>query len=162
MVGDIYAAGEDHQWSSSDSWTQELQTAYWDLMKQTWKDDNQAIVDYVFNNYLGYSQDYFGMSGEEIAANEGLKVAYGMVMWGFGSRNEDGSFTTAAGKTYDLVNDFPTIDDYYESTYQAYEGDRKLILLPKPLTTPTFAALPTPHSSFSTVLRTGDGRSRRS
>lgn len=123
MVKDIYAAGEDHQWSSSDAWTQELQTAYWDLMKQTWKDDNQAIVDYVFNNYLGYSQDYFGMSGEEIAANEGLKVAYGMVMWGFGTKNEDGTFTTAAGKTYDLTSTFPTIDDYYESTYQAYGGD---------------------------------------
>ena len=43
-----------------------------------------------------YGVDYFGRTAEEIAAEDGLKVAFGMVMWGFGSTNEDFTVLTTS------------------------------------------------------------------
>ena len=45
-----------------------------------------------------------------------------MALWGFGEVT-DGVFTAPSGATYDLVTSFPTIEDYYNETYIAYEGD---------------------------------------
>ena len=49
---------------------------------------------------------------------------FGMVMWGFGSIDDNGALVTAvSGTTYDLVESFPTLDDFYAEAYAAYEGD---------------------------------------
>lgn len=106
-----------------DLFSQEVYDAYQAELTNLWKTDVQGIVDYVFANYC--NADYAGTIGktvEEITASEGLKVAFGMAMWGFGSMNEDGTFA-GNGKTFDLVETFPTIEDYYEATYAAYAGD---------------------------------------
>ena len=106
-----------------DLFSQEVYDAYQAELTNLWKTDVQGIVDYVFANYC--TPDYAGNIGktvEEITANDGLKVAFGMAMWGFGGLNDDGTFA-ANGKTFDLVETFPTIEDYYEATYAAYAGD---------------------------------------
>ncbi len=122
IANDIKAAGIDHAWSESDAWTKEQQDAYWQLEKENWLAEVQKIVDYVYTNYPGYAEDTLGLTADEIGADEGLKVAFGMAMWGFGEA-ADGVFTTASGKTFELATAKPTIEDYYEETYLAYEGD---------------------------------------
>ncbi|MGI5877289.1 MAG: ABC transporter substrate-binding protein [Christensenellales bacterium] len=125
MADVIYAAGPDHSWSSSDSWTKEQQDSYWAILKQEWIDDVQAIVDYVVNNYMGYAKDYTGFEAAQINEEEGLKVMLGMVLWGFGEVGEDGVLTSAYNnKTWTLKDgDYPTVEDFYEECVTAYEGD---------------------------------------
>lgn len=126
LAADIYAAGKDHEWSESDAWTKEMQDGYWATMDATWTEDVQAIVDYVAANYL--SDDYattINSTADEIAANEGLKVAFGMVMWGYGAMNDEGLLAGAVtGNTWDIANGvYPTAEDYMAETYAAFEGD---------------------------------------
>ena len=122
LAEEIFAAGEAHEWSEADGWTKEQQDGLWALVKEGWLNDVQGIVDYVYNNYISYSEDYAGMTAEEIAESNSKKVAFGMVMWGFGSI-EEGVLTTSDGKTFDLATDEVTVEDYYNATYAAYEGD---------------------------------------
>ena len=122
----IYAAGKDHEWAEGDAWTKEQQEGYWAIMDSTWEADVQAIVDYVMANYL--SDDYatyVGSTAADISANEGLQVAFGMAMWGFGGLNEDGTFSGAyTGTTWNFANgEYPTAADYMAETVAAYEGD---------------------------------------
>jgi len=124
MADAIYAAGADHVWAATDTWTQEQQDDFWARMKTDVTAEVQKIVDYVMANYLDYGPDYFGMTGEEITANDGLKVAYAMTMWGFGEKQEDGTFKGAATETtWDLNTTFPTIEDYYTEVLAKYEND---------------------------------------
>ncbi len=119
----IYAAGMDHEWSESDAWTQEQQDDFWARMKEAIMLEVEGIVNFVMANYLDYAPDYFGFSAEEVAANENLQVAFGMTMWGFGGY-ADGVFTPAAlDTTWDLVDTYPTLEDYYSDLVAAYEGD---------------------------------------
>lgn len=125
MVEAIYEAGPDHEWSESDGWTQEQQEDFWARLKEAWMTDVQGIVNYVNANYRNaYAEAYIGKTPEEVAESEGLQVVLGMALWGFGEVNEDGEFVTAVSETvYDMVESFPTIEDYYNETYLAYEGD---------------------------------------
>ena len=86
MVDAIFAAGPDHVWASTDAWTQEQQTDFWSRLKEAWVADVQSIVDYVMANYLdGYGKDTMGKEPAEISASEGLKIAFGMALWGYGN-----------------------------------------------------------------------------
>lgn len=128
IVEAIYAAGPDYAATEADSFTAQQAELFWDTLTQTWIDGTQAITDYVFANY-GSNADYaatIGTTVEELAANDGLKVAFGMAMWGFGSYDAETGILTAGAteKTFDLANgEYPTINDYYDSTYAAYAGD---------------------------------------
>ena len=124
LVDGIYAAGMDHEWAEGDAWTKEQQEDFWARIMVDVKTEVQKIVDYVIANYLDYGPDYFSMTGEEITANEGIEVAYGMTMWGFGGREDDGTFKSAATETvWDLTTTFPTVDDYVTEVLAAYEND---------------------------------------
>lgn len=125
MAAAIYAAGEDHVWAETDTWTQAQQDGFWALVKTVWTEDVQAIVDYCMGKYLSaYGEDTVGKTVDEITATEGLQIAFGMALWGYGSIT-DGVLTTAVtGKTFDLnAGVYPTIDDYYAETYAAYSGN---------------------------------------
>lgn len=105
-----------------DPFTQEIVDAYQAELTALWKEDVKGIVNFVNSNYL--TPDYaptIGKTVEEVQASEGLQVAFGMAMWGFGALNE--TTFEANGKSFDLVETFPTLDDYYEATFAAYEGD---------------------------------------
>jgi len=127
----ILAAGDQHVWSSADTWTEEQQKAYWELIKTAWLDDVQAIVDVVFNDYAAnYAKDTIGYTAEEVAANDGLKMALGIALWGYGAvgakedKTLDGILTTKSGVKFDIANgQYPTLEDYYKEVYTAYKAD---------------------------------------
>jgi len=138
MFADIYAAGEGYTVKGGESFTQEQYDLFWnEILPKAWKDDVQAIVDYVYNNYGSQFADYMDASLE---LNDNTKVAFGMVMWGFAAFDTttaaDGTTAnakdanghlilkgTATGKTWDLATTFPTLDDYYAECKTKYNGD---------------------------------------
>ncbi|MDR1569208.1 MAG: ABC transporter substrate-binding protein [Oscillospiraceae bacterium] len=126
LFDEIYAAGRDHEWSESDGWTKDQQDAFWTVLTDVWTGDVQAIVDYVVANYANdYAEDRLGVTPDALNESDGLKVALGMVMWGFAKKGDDGLLTSAVqSKTWTLEGeDVPTIADYFEETYAAYGGD---------------------------------------
>ncbi|MDW7655623.1 MAG: ABC transporter substrate-binding protein [Bacillota bacterium] len=125
LFTEIYTAGEDHEWAEGDNWTKEQQESFWALIKKAWTDDVQGIVNYVIANYMGYAEQYTGYKPDEITPEEGLKIMLGMALWGFGEVSEDKVLTGAySEKTWNLADkEYPTIEDYYNETYLAYEGD---------------------------------------
>ena len=131
MAAAIYAAGADHVWAATDTWTQAQQDGFWALVKSVWTEDVQAIVDYCMANYVSadsgdgtpYGQAMTGKTVDEITATTGLQIAFGMAIWGFGEV-KDGVLTTSSGKTYDIANGvYPTIENYYEEAYTKYTSD---------------------------------------
>ncbi len=136
---DIFAAGRDHEHSDSDAWTKELQDAFWAEVDKYGMERTQEIVTYVLNNYVDtYAEAITGKTAEEVKESEGLQVAFGMGLWGFGgleckeevAEGEDCPeeagqiFKTAyLEKEFDLETEFPTVDDYYADILAAYEND---------------------------------------
>lgn len=118
----ILEAGADHEWTDADDWTQEYQERFWELVDARWAEEVQGIVDYVNAKYAADAAETLGFTAEEVAADEGLKVAAGMALWGFGDV-EDGVLTTPSGVEFVLAEVKPTIEDYVKETYEAYEGD---------------------------------------
>jgi peptide/nickel transport system substrate-binding protein len=124
MAEAILAAGPDHVWAATDAWTQEQQEDFWTRHKAEWTASVQGIVDYVMANYAdAYAEEYIGKTPDEVKASEGLQFVLGMALWGYGEV-ADGVFTASpSGTTYDMATTFPTLEDYYNETYTAYEGD---------------------------------------
>ncbi len=124
MADAIYAAGRE-AYEANDNYSEDLFNAYWETMDESWKTGCEAIVNYVANNYgddayMPYFNENY--TWEQVSANEGLKMAFGMSLWGFGQFDEEGKFTNGIN-SWDLETEFPTIDDYYDATFAAYEGD---------------------------------------
>ena len=121
---DIFAAGLDHEYAETDAWTAEQQAYVWDELKVAGLAEAQGIVSYVDANYRdAYALDYIGKEPAEVAENEGLQVALGMLLWGFGGLGDDGILTAPSGATFDLVETFPTVEDYYNEIMFSYEND---------------------------------------
>ena len=134
MADDMLKDGRGEGYVAGSSYTEEMYNDFWNDIDAQWTFTVQCIYDYVHSKYN--VDNYAAMIGketyEEIAANEGLKVAYAMRLWGFGKladvEGENGEttkvFTDALGqKTWDLVNTFPTLEDYVAVTKAAYEND---------------------------------------
>ena len=123
LADKIYAAGREG-YVENDEYTEEIFNGYWAEIDKAWTSVCQYIVDYVNSKYA--VDDYAAYVGKttyaEIGAEEGLKIAYGMALWGFGQLQEDGTFTNGID-TWDLATTFPTIEDYYKATFAAYNGD---------------------------------------
>ncbi len=127
----ILKAGDQHVWSSADTWTEDQQKSYWEEVKASWMDDVQAIVNFVNDQYANdYAKDTIGYTAEEVAANDGLKMALGIAVWNFGKvgvkedKSLDGILTTNSGVKFDIANgQYPTLEDYYKEVYTAYAGD---------------------------------------
>ncbi|MCE5187600.1 MAG: ABC transporter substrate-binding protein [Eubacteriales bacterium] len=123
MAVAIRAAGADHAWAAADAWTQEQQTAYWDLEKAAWIGDVQDIVNYVVANYASYVAD-LGKTEADLAASDQLNVALGMYVWGFAAPGDGGTLVGGTtGTSWDLTTTFPTIEDLYAEAYAKYAGD---------------------------------------
>jgi len=125
VIDAIEAAGRDNAQTSSD-YTAAQYDAYWAAIDENWAASAQAITDVCIADYCNddYAQ-YSGMSQtpDEILADEGLQVAFGIAMWGFGSVGDDGALETASGAKFDLVNSKPTIADYVDAMKAAYGDD---------------------------------------
>lgn len=142
---DIYAAGPDHVWSANDAWTEEQHNDVWPRMLADVKTEVEAIVAYVTANYVDdkYTTQVVGKTAEEVLASEGLQVAFGMGMWGFGGLECQDAVAEGAdpvtpadcagevlfvppapeGLNWNLVDTFPKIDDYVTVLLAAYEND---------------------------------------
>lgn len=108
----ILAAGREN--TDFTYWTEEQQTTYWAAFDVAGVNFAQDIVDYVVANYVeAYAQSQMKLTPEEITESEGLKVAFGMIMWGYAGYGEDGVFYDNAGESYDLVESFPTAEAYW-------------------------------------------------
>lgn len=126
----IRAAGADHVWTESDDWTDTLQTAYWQLYSEyltaceaEFPRCAQAIVDSCAAMLESDARGAFDRSSAEIAADEGLCVAYAMQQWGYAS--SVGNVLTAkhSGTTWSLDSAKPTVQDFADELSLAYDGD---------------------------------------
>ncbi|MCD7744649.1 MAG: ABC transporter substrate-binding protein [Lachnospiraceae bacterium] len=121
----LIAAGEDN--TDFTYWTEEQQTAFWsEGLPAAGAAFAQSIVDYCLTNYLDDDYaSYIGSTAEEISAEEGLQVAFGMVMWGFANGiNDDGLFEDVLGNTYDMANgEYPTTADYWANMVASYADE---------------------------------------
>jgi len=115
----ILADGPD---KASDYYTADESKAYFEAFNKAGVKFAQTIVDYVIKNYVDDYAGAIGKTADEIKGNDGLKVALGMRMWGFASYKDD-VFTSAAGTVYDLVNSFPTTEDYWTVILDSYGYD---------------------------------------
>ena len=125
LVKGIYAAGADHEWAEGDDWTQQQQEAFWAGIQAAWTADVQEIVDFVAANYNDdeYAPE-IGSTPDAIAASEGLQIAFGMVMWGFGEYDDESGVLSAGESAWNLAEgEYPAIGDFYAATYAAYEGN---------------------------------------
>jgi len=101
------ANGEGYTVAESDGFTQEAYDQYAAAAVKLWKEDLQATVDYVYENYAAdYAEQVTGKTAEEVGQSDALKVKLGAAMWGF----------TVEG-------DEPTIDDLYASVFAQYGGN---------------------------------------
>ena len=126
LFEDIYAAGRYYNPNLNDPWTEAQAQSVWSLLDEGGMAEVVKIVDYVFSNYLGaYAEAYTGFTPEEISANPGLQVMFGMVIWDFGEVDLEGdhSLTTSSGVNFDLVTQFPSYQDFYEEILLAYEDN---------------------------------------
>ena len=126
VIEAVKAAGFDYTVQEGDPFTQEAYDAYYNKINELWASDVQGIVDYVYENYgPDYSEPMLGKTYEEVGENDGLKVALGMMLWGFGSANDDLTVMTASnGAEFNLAEEqYPTIEDYVAATKEAYAGD---------------------------------------
>ena len=103
-----YAAnGADYKVTEGDAFTQDVFDSYAAAATKLWKEDLQAIVDYVYENYgPTYAEQVVGKTFEEVGQSDALKIKLGAGLWGF----------TVEG-------DEPTIDDLYASVFAQYAGD---------------------------------------
>lgn len=116
----IYAAGPD---AEAGDWTEEQYAYVWDYLNEAQITEAQKIVDYVFGGFVDRAEGVIGKTEEEVGENDGLKVALGMALWGFGGVNDDGVFVAPSGAEFDLEETFPTVEDYAAEIYAAYEGE---------------------------------------
>ena len=106
----LVAAGRDN--TDFTNWTEEEQTAFWEAIDKAGEVFAQEIVDYCVNA-LGDNLDSVG----------GSEVALGMVGWGFGQANEDGSKVTGSGTGTEYDTASVTVADYWTELKAAYEED---------------------------------------
>ena len=97
---------------------------YNQTVEDLWKADLQGIVDGVMADYGAAPEDYgFGFTADELSAETGLQVAYGMMMWNFATYDDATGILTAtdSGAAFDLKNGtYPTIDDFYDTAAAKY------------------------------------------
>jgi len=87
-------------YTSNEVYTETEYNKFWEMFDEFGVTFAQEIVDYVYASYLDYADEgYAGnYTSEDIKKSEGLKVAFGMAMWGFGGfttayyENDNGTF----------------------------------------------------------------------
>jgi len=111
----IFAAGPDN--TDNTYFTADEQAKYWnEALAKGGAAFAQDIVDYCAAKYKASYADYFAACGNS-------DVAFGMMMWGFGSPSDDAKQITGAGTgtVYDVTT--VTAEDYWTEIEAAYAGD---------------------------------------
>lgn len=130
MAEKIYAAGLDSEGKPNpvDGVDAAMVEAYWSYLSEAGSKFAQEIVDYVASNYgsTAYVQAYFcpDLTWEEVNADENLKIAFGMAMWGFGAYDAaTNTLTDATGAAHDLSSETLTAETYWNVIAAAYGYD---------------------------------------
>ncbi|MDO4317863.1 MAG: ABC transporter substrate-binding protein [Lachnospiraceae bacterium] len=130
MAEKIYAAGLDSEGKPNavDGVDAAMVEAYWSYLSEAGSKFAQEIIDYVASNYgsTAYVQAYFcpDLTWEEVNADENLKIAYGMAMWGFGAYDAaTNTLTDATGAAHDLSSETLTAETYWNVIAAAYGYD---------------------------------------
>ena len=124
----IRDAGREHIWSETDPWTEAEQTAYWKL-----SDEYAAACEAEYPTCVKHIVDACSLdwvaigdwTAEQVAADEGLKIANAMVQWGYAHAEDDGSIVGArTGTVWNLRDGYaPSIDDFVNELKQVYGDD---------------------------------------
>jgi peptide/nickel transport system substrate-binding protein len=123
----LYAdQGYGKEYAANTEFTKDQFDKYWDYIDEFGTKFAQEIVDYVMKNYGSdaYVNKNFaeGHTIAEVKASEGLKIAFGMSMWGFGGVSADLTKFTAASETVYDVDDL-TAKIYFEEIIAAYTDE---------------------------------------
>ena len=92
-------------------------------IEEAWRKDADDLVNYVMTNYSSTVTMGTDYTIEEIWEKEGLQVMCAMRERLVGTLNEDGSFSSAGGKTWNLTDEFPTSEDLFNEMKALYKGD---------------------------------------
>ena len=120
----ILSDGRGSGYTSNDEYTQEMYDDFWNWVDEQWTTTVKGFVEYVNYNY-DTDEDAAEIGCEtydEIAGNEGLRIAFGMTLWGFAALNEDGTLTDGTN-TWDLKTTYPTVEDFVNATKEAYNNN---------------------------------------
>ena len=101
----LIEAGPDN--TDFSGWDEDTQTAFWADIDTAGAQFAQEIIDYCVADYADDYGSDIDATGDEIRADEGLQVQFGMVEWGFG----------------DFWTEGATAADYWAAMCEAYEGD---------------------------------------
>ncbi|NLA95352.1 MAG: hypothetical protein GX838_00695 [Clostridiaceae bacterium] len=100
------------------------QKAVWNYIDQAGARFAQSIVDYVYNKYPEYIPSYFApYTQADLVDDENKKIAFGMVMWGFGDLDDDGNFVDSLGNVYVFGEDEVSTEVYWENIVGAWGYD---------------------------------------
>ncbi|MBQ9858979.1 MAG: hypothetical protein IJO77_08270 [Oscillospiraceae bacterium] len=62
-----------------------------------------------------YCSDIMGVTVEQLMENEGLQVAFSQYFWDYSTGyGEDGLWYDVSGKSYDLIDTYPTVEEYWK------------------------------------------------
>lgn len=92
-------------------------------IREAWRQDADDLLVYVMDHYTATITLGTPYTLEEVLSSEGRRVACVMHERLFGEFGEDGSFTSLSGRTWDMTEEFPTTEDFFNEMYEAYQGD---------------------------------------
>ena len=93
-------------------------------IETAWRQDASELVEYILSHYSATMTMGTSYTIDDVLASEGLQVMFAMRERLFGTLNdEDGSFTSLSGTAWNMVDEFPTVDDFFKEMYAAYNGD---------------------------------------
>ncbi|MCL1823781.1 MAG: ABC transporter substrate-binding protein [Oscillospiraceae bacterium] len=130
---ELYRDEEFEPEIENDDFTEELYELFSECYREAWISHVKAIVSYSVKNYGEYAA--LISTGGDIESDEWMKTALAMMIWRtadfieIAPASEDldaiyGPFTSfISGREWNLVNEFPTIEDFFEEFYEFYEGD---------------------------------------
>lgn len=124
-VEKIKRDGRANGYMANEDYSEEMYNDYWNWIDEKWADTVAGIVEFCNNNYADddHAADLGFATYDEIAANEGLRIAFAMVQWQF-AKVDNGVLADKAGLfSWDLTTTVPTMEDFIAVTKQLYNND---------------------------------------
>lgn len=104
--------------------TIEQQEKFWSYLPEGGEAFAQEIIDYVNVKYPSYIEENFApYTVDQVAANPNMQAAFAMLMWGFGSLDDEGAFIDNLGNKYNLETDTVDAKIYWDNIFAAYGYD---------------------------------------
>ncbi|MBQ8830673.1 MAG: hypothetical protein IJ017_03645 [Oscillospiraceae bacterium] len=110
ILGDL-ASGEN-----SGGYTEEEFAAFESAFTEAGIIFTKDIVQGCIENFADeYGSDVMEVSSDKLMANEGLQIAFSQYFWDYSTGyGDDGLWYDVSGKSYDLSETYPTIEEYWQ------------------------------------------------